>query len=138
MVHLSKLAVGIGGVGHLAQVQAERLAQTGRLHHLTRLAPRRVEALVSGGSIYWVIAGAMQARQLVTAVEPASRDDGTLCAALILDPALVRVEVRTVRAFQGWRYLEASDAPADRAGDAGDGADVPEAMRRTLVSLGLL
>jgi hypothetical protein len=140
MVHLSKLAVGIRDPAHLAIVQGERLRQEGTLRHRTRMAPRRADELVEGGSIYWVIAGTMLARQRVVAVESAQRDDGTACAALHLDTALMAVAPRLVRAFQGWRYLETADAPPDVASLAmpqGAGA-LPEAMMHELRLLALI
>jgi hypothetical protein len=140
MVHLSKLAVGIRDVTHLQSVQSRRLADEGQLYHRTRLAPRRIDELLAGGSIYWVIAGLMQARQRVLAVEPSRREDGAPCAGLRLEPVLVLVAQRPVRPFQGWRYLEHADAPSDRTTlESGHGENViPEAMRRTLAQLGLL
>ena len=49
------------------------------------------------------------------------------------------VESRPCRPFQGWRYLEAKDAPSDLSREAAAGiADMPEAMRRELAQLGLL
>jgi hypothetical protein len=56
----------------------------------------------------------------------------------VLDPELVPVRGRTMRAFQGWRYLNAADAPPDSAA-AGDAvATLPEALRRDLATLCLL
>jgi hypothetical protein len=140
MVHLSKLAVGIRDVSHLSRVQAQRIGIDGVLRHRTRMAPKRGAELLDGGSIYWVIAGAMLARQRLIGLEPAARDDGTPCVALRLDPALVPVMPRVVRAFQGWRYLEPSEAPADltAAASAAGTESLPEALRRALVALALL
>ena len=42
------------------------------------------------------------------------------------------------RAFQGWRYLEAKDAPRDLSRAAPGAAKMPEQMRRELRELGLL
>lgn len=137
MVHLIKLAVGIRDVAHLAAVQAER-GKTPPLRHRTRNGPKRAAELVDGGSIYWVVAGAVLVRQRITDIVPDRWDDGSKCAGLILDPALVRVAARPVKAFQGWRYLEAADAPPDLAALSGADAELPDALRRALAALGLL
>ncbi|HJS33207.1 MAG TPA: DUF1489 family protein [Alphaproteobacteria bacterium] len=50
----------------------------------------------------------------------------------------MRVVPRGMRAFQGWRYLEASAAPAD-LGERKDGlVDMPPQMIDALRELGLL
>jgi hypothetical protein len=43
-----------------------------------------------------------------------------------------------MRAFQGWRYYEAKDAPPDIDETQPGFAEMPETMRRELASLGLL
>ena len=73
---------------------------------------------------------------------PDTSDDGTPCCGLHLDPTLVGVQLRPVKAFQGWRYLAAADAPPDRPqglAEAQEGFEaMPAAMRRELAELGLL
>jgi len=64
-------------------------------------------------------------------------DDGSKCCGLHLDPALVRVEPRAKKAFQGWRYLDAADAPPD-LNAAPVATDMPDSMRRALTALALL
>lgn len=137
MLHMAKLAVGIRDIAHLRQVQAQRLAARAPLRHQTRNAPRRASEITDGGSIYWVIAGAMLVRQRILAIVPDHWDDGSRCTGLVLDPAHVQVEGRPVKAFQGWRYLEADDAPPDLAETEAPGA-LPPAMRLQLRALGLL
>ncbi len=137
MLHLIKLAVGIRDPAHLAEVQALRATQDGFVRHTTRQTPRRDQALLAGGSLYWVIGGTLCVRQPLAAIEPAVREDGVACAALVLRLGLVRVAPRRVRAFQGWRYLRAEDAPPDSA--AADGAeDLPESLRAALLALALV
>lgn len=138
MVHMLKLAVGIRDIAHLRQVQAIRLATRPPLRHQTRNAPRRAAALTNGGSIYWVIAGTLLARQRILDIVDDQWDDASRCTGLVLDPALVQVEGRPVKAFQGWRYLEDADAPPDLdARDMLPGA-MPPALRNELRSLCLI
>ena len=51
---------------------------------------------------------------------------------------MIRVSPRPKRPFQGWRYLSASDAPADLDRAAPGARHMPEQMRRELRELGLL
>ena len=140
MLHLTKLAVGIADLPHLATVQARRAADEPPLRHRTRNFPRRAGEVVAGGSIYWVIAGAMIVRQRVVAIERDRWQDGSACAALILDPELVPLEARATKPFQGWRYLAAEAAPPDlRTGPPAKGeAALPPKLRQELRALGLL
>ena len=134
MMHLMKLAVGVRDPAHLRALQTQREPP---LQHLTKQMPRRAAEIVDGGSLYWVIAGSMLVRQRVLWVEPAVRIDGSACAAIGLDAALVPVCGRPVRAFQGWRYLGSDAAPADLSAQP-DEATVPEALARELRALCLL
>ncbi len=145
MLHLTKLCVGIRDIAHLAEVQAARQAAGVALRHLTLSMPRRAEEVLEGGSLYWVIAGAMVVRQRLTGIVPATREDGSNGTALMLDPVLVAVAARPTRPFQGWRYLAPEAAPPDlanrtpgRGRAARELAALPAALRRELESLCLL
>lgn len=140
MLHLMKLAVGIRDLAHLAERQAARAVSDPPLRHQTRMFPRRAAEIVDGGSIYWVIAGAMLVRQRIVEIRQEAWDDATTCAGLILDPTLVQVEARPTRPFQGWRYLSAEDAPPDLTAtpQGREVAAMPPALRKELASLGLL
>jgi hypothetical protein len=138
MLHLIKLAVGIRDVAHLAAVQRARAASDPPLRHQTRSFPKRAADILDGGSIYWVIQGAVVVRQRIVDIREERWEDGTKCAGLVLDPQLVPVEATRMRAFQGWRYLSAEDAPADlRLGDAPSN-EMPASLRRALRDLSLL
>ncbi|HQT40124.1 MAG TPA: DUF1489 domain-containing protein [Acidocella sp.] len=140
MLHLIKLAVGVRDIAHLAQIQAGRAVADPPLRHQTRNFPKRAEEIVTGGSIYWVIQRAVVVRQRVLEIRRDTWDDGSACAGLVLDPALVRVAARAMKPFQGWRYLSAADAPPDiGAGGAVSGVDaLPADMRLALTHLALL
>ena len=144
-LNLIKLCVGCDSVEELNVWQDGRLRQMKRdgvlpeLFHRTFQMPKRREELLDGGSLYWVIKGVVQARQRLVDIREGTKDDGTPCATLVLDRALVPVRPMPRRAFQGWRYLTSDDAPADLAGGKGDGlAEMPPKLRRELVELGLL
>ncbi len=133
-----KLAVGVRDIAHLRQIQAVRQASTPPLRHQTRSFPRRAAEITDGGSLYWVIAGAIVVRQRITDIIEDRWDDGTRCAGLVLSAELVPVAARPTKAFQGWRYLTPEDAPADLDRAAADDGTLPDALRRTLQGLGLL
>jgi hypothetical protein len=125
-------------IAHLAEIQRLRASREAPLRHQTRNKPKRAGELCAGGSIYWVIAGVLQARQRVTAIVDEHWEDGSSCAGLVLDPSLVRVEARAIKPFQGWRYLPPSDAPADIPDASVHGDSLPQEMRLALARLALL
>jgi hypothetical protein len=132
-LHLIKLAVGAQSLDDVKRWQESRPRP---LKHQTRNTPRRAAEIIDGGSIYWVINRLLVARQRILGVEEGVKD-GAACADLLLDPTLVQVQARAVKPFQGWRYLPASDAPADVV--AGTVLpELPEALRRDLTTLCLL
>jgi hypothetical protein len=143
-LHLIKLCVGCDSIRELEawieenRAQHLRLGRPYRQTHTTRMVPKRFEALIDGGSLYWVIRGHVACRQRLLAVDPFTDGDGIGRCHLVLEPVVVAVEPRPCRPFQGWRYLEPKNAPRDLGASAGDLAAMPEALRRQLVDLGLL
>jgi hypothetical protein len=92
--------------------------------------------LLEGGSLYWVIKGQIAARQKLLELRPVKKDGIPHCG-LVYHKDLVPVRPRPRSAFQGWRYLDAGEAPPDLAIAKGD-TKLPEALRRELAALGLL
>lgn len=141
-VHLLKLCVGVDSVEQLAASQLRRRAgQSEEVNvHVTRNTPRRADEVLDGGSLYWVIRRRILVRQRIVRLQAIEGADGRTRCGLVLAPELVPVEARPHRPFQGWRYLEAADAPADLPVSAGDGIldPMPEHMIRDLRELGLL
>jgi hypothetical protein len=102
---------------------------------VTRMFPKRVDELLDGGSLYWVIKGGVLARQRIVGLEDVLSEDGVTRCAILLAPALVETQAQPRRAFQGWRYLKDEDAPSDLEG----GRDAaPPALRARLAELGLI
>jgi hypothetical protein len=137
-LHLIKLAVGVDDFDHLRALQKERRKERGRSCFFTRHMPKRVEELLDGGSIYWVIKGHVQARQRLLRFLPITGEDGQRSCAVVYDKALVPVVWQPKRAFQGWRYLDAKDAPADRPPTAAGDDELPPALAQELRMLGLI
>jgi hypothetical protein len=142
MLHLIKLCVGCDSLDDLASWQKQRLkekkakGQKPELVHVTRQTPKREAELLEGGSLYWVIKGQIAARQALVELRPLSVKGVAHCG-LVHHKDLIPVRPRPRAAFQGWRYLEAADAPPDLARLTGD-VKLPEALRRELAALGLL
>jgi hypothetical protein len=143
-VHIVKLCVGCDTVQDLKDWQDERLKQLKRagqmpeLCHRTLQAPRRREEVLDGGSLYWVIRGVILVRQRIIDLRPDTKDDGVACCGIVLERELVATRAQARRAFQGWRYLPATDAPADLRVVGEDEGDVPRAMRADLRELRLI
>lgn len=83
--------------------------------------------------------GLITVRQRIAGLENGTKEDGTPCCVVLLEPELIPVRPVPRRAFQGWRYLAADDAPEDLTGAAGDGlAAMPPRMRKALAELCLI
>ncbi len=139
-LHLLKMAVGIDDVEQLRAIRVQRRAERGGDWVYTRNRPRRAEAVLAGGSIYWVIRGQIRVRQRVAGLRAERDDNGRGYCLIEVDEALVPTVLRPWRPFQGWRYLAPADAPPDRPpGDpSGMSRPPPEAMLAELRALGLL
>ena len=97
---------------------------------------QRAKEITAGGSLYWVIKGQIRVRQRILRLDRREDEEGVWCA-IVLGRRLVRVRPTAHRPFQGWRYLEAGDAPPDLVkGEGGD--ELPEKLAAELRALGLL
>ena len=143
-LHLLKLCVGAESISDLEDWIAERQAQRrargepAEQLHTTRMVPKKIEEILDGGSLYWVIKGQISARQRLTDIRPFTDGEGIGRCHLVMEPVVVPVEPRPFRPFQGWRYLQVKDAPRDISERSGDLGVMPEQMRRELAELGLL
>ncbi|RTL50256.1 MAG: DUF1489 family protein [Bradyrhizobiaceae bacterium] len=143
-LHLVKLSVGATSVKDHRDWVNERVRQAkakglpAHHIHITRITPKRDVELLDGGSIYWVIRGEIAARQKLVAIEPFRDKDGIGRCRLVMQPKLIGVSPRPMRAFQGWRYLDPKSAPPDLGSAEASIARMPEPMKRELRELGLL
>ncbi len=143
-LHLIKLCVGCDLVADLEDWIKQKLKEKKRRGqkpehiHTTRMVPKRAEELADGGSLYWVIRGQVTCRERILDIRPFTDKDCIGRCRVVLDGKLVLVEPRPRSPFQGWRYLEAKEAPRDLSRAAPGAAKMPEQMRRALRELGLL
>jgi hypothetical protein len=144
-LHLLKMAVGVTSLDELRAARARRIVQLGGSWVYTRNHPRRAEAVLAGGSLYWVIRGRIRVRQRVTGFAAERDDKGRPYCLIAVDPTLVPTLARPWRPFQGWRYLTPADAPPDLSAigspkgieEEADGP-MPEHLAAELRALGLL
>lgn len=139
-LNMIKLSVGTESVDSLIAWQATPRVkgEDGLVRHVTRMWPRREAELLDGGSIYWVIQGAVQCRQRILRLDEVIGEDGIRRCALVLDPEIVRTVTALKRPFQGWRYLPAADSPSD-LGAQREGEDtLPPDLSAALADIGVL
>lgn len=137
-LHLIKLAVGADTIDDLQGWQNHLMQTYGKVFNTTRMVPKRLEELLDGGSLYWVIKRKIAVRQTILDIEPFTDNAGIKRCHIHLDPEMVRTRPQGRRPFQGWRYLQGSDAPSDLPKGVEVDADMPEALRAELTDLGLL
>ncbi|MBV8238115.1 MAG: DUF1489 domain-containing protein [Sphingomonas sp.] len=131
-LHLTKVAFGAAGVEDLAERLRVR-GEQGPVFLTTRYLPKRHEEIAGQGSLFWIIKHALVARSPILSFGEA--EGGRV--AIHIDPLLRLVHPRPKRAHQGWRYLEAADAPIDLAGGEAE-AVLPASLAGRLAELGLL
>ena len=127
-LHLIKLCVGVSEVGELTNWARQRRP----IVH-TRQTPKRAVEILDGGSLYWVIKGQVLVRQAILAIDTIEEGASSRCE-ILLDQTPYRTAPQPRRAFQGWRYFTADDAPVDLSNDAGE--DLPAELAVALRSLG--
>lgn len=131
-LHITKVAVGCDALSVLADRNDGRMLD-GEVPIWTRYRPKRSDEVI-GGSIYWIIKHRIVARQTILGFV---EDEAARKWMIRLDARLVTVRAQPRRAHQGWRYLEAADAPEDFAGGEGV-AEMPARLIEDLTELALL
>ncbi len=133
-LHLTRVAYGAASTAELVRRIADR-TEKGEVRLTTRFLPKRHEEITqSGGSLYWIVKHQIAARAIILRFEqtPEGRFD------IVLQARVIPVRPIPRRAHQGWRYLEATDAPEDLGGDSPETATLPEALLRELAELALI
>jgi hypothetical protein len=132
-LHITKVAFGATSLDQLAERLRQRAA-AGPVVVTTRYLPKRHEEIAGQGSLYWIIKHQLVARSPILAFGAAEAGR----VAIHIDPVPVPVQAQPRRAHQGWRYLEAADAPPDLATAASGIADLPPMLIGKLAELALI
>lgn len=139
-INLVKLCVGAEKVEDLEAWQRDRLSRgpDGKVRHVTRMWPKRSEALLSGGSLYWVFKGVILARQRILRLDEVPDGEGRTRCGIVLETPVIRTRPAARKPFQGWRYLAPEDAPADLpVGRTGE-AQLPRHLEDALDAMGVV
>ena len=133
-LNLTKVAFGCVEIDTLRDRLAGR-AVDGTTFVTTRYKPKRAGEVI-GGSLFWIVKHRLIARSPILGFDDEAEPGRVR---ILLDAALLPVRAAPKRAHQGWRYLEAADAPADLGGAEADGiAALPGAMVAELSALMLI
>lgn len=128
-LHMIKLCVGVSDVEWL-----ETRAASGQpLVVHTRMTPKRAAQIEDGGSLYWVIKGSIACRQPIVDITTLGEGKDSRCE-ITLEPRVIRTAPMARRPFQGWRYFEPKEAPADI--DMLEAGEAPDELVRQLRELG--
>lgn len=128
---LTKVAFACRDLAMLQERIAGRAVE-GEVRVVTRMRPKRAAELI-GGSLYWIVKHRLIARQEILRFE--DREDGRID--IICSATLVMVSPMLRRAHQGWRYLEADEAPSGDGDNSGVGA-LPADLYGRLAALALV
>lgn len=129
---MTKIAFGAASAASLRE-WLESHAPLGEARLTTRYMPKRHEEM-AGGSLYWIFNKAIIDRSPLIGF----MDNGQGRHWIRVEPRLIAVQSIPRRAHQGWRYLEAADAPADLGEGMSEADLMPAEMLGELARLGLV
>jgi hypothetical protein len=133
-LHITKVAYGATCLKDLTDRVAVRAAVEGRMFMTTRYIPKRHMEITGKGSLFWIIKHQLVARAPILGF----RETGDGKWDILLEPCVIAVHPKSRRAHQGWRYLEAADAPADLIGSDVTGDILPAELASNLAELSLI
>lgn len=145
-VNLLRPCVGIDSPRALYENQIASRQIMGADHNrynyfTTRNTPKRANEILNGGSVYWIVKGAIIMRQTIVDIETLVDNNNKKYCLITKDPEIMLVKPMPYRAMQGWRYLESEKAPDDLYPfdpDQTPEDEVDPKMAKELAELGLL
>ncbi len=100
----------------------------------TRYLPKRLDEM-DGASLYWIHSNILVGRSPILGF----MENGQGRYWIRLEPRLIPIRQSPKRAHQGWRYLDAKDAPPDLGNGEDTGQDdMPPKLLGELMRMGLV
>ncbi|WP_448578714.1 DUF1489 family protein [Thermaurantiacus sp.] len=131
-LHLTRVAYACQTLEEIAEARDRFAITLPDGTRATRISSRRTPRRdLTGGSLFWIIAHRLVARQAILGIAQGPERDG---CEMFLSLDLIPVEPIAFRSHQGWRYLAQDLAPPDLQPDT---AALPHSLRRELATLGL-
>lgn len=130
-LHLTKVAYGAQSLEELHGWFATR-GEEALL--TTRYLPKRHAEIAGLGSLYWIYKHQLVCRSPI--LRFAEAEGGR--THIVISTRLIDVVPRPCRAHQGWRYLDAADAPEDLDAALAAGDVLPGALAADLARLALV
>lgn len=130
-LHLTKVAYGATSLEDMRSWFASR-GEEALL--TTRYLPKRHAEIVAGGSLFWIYKHQLVMRSPILRFTEAEGGK----THIVISTRLIPVHPLPKRAHQGWRYLEANDAPVDLGVGEQAGEVMPGELAGVLAKLGLV
>jgi len=130
-LHLTKVAFGAKSLEDMRGWFATRGEEA---FLTTRYLPKRHAEIADGGSLYWILKHQLVCRSPI--LRFAEAEGGR--THIVIAARLIDVAPCPRRAHQGWRYLEAADAPADLDAALAEGDVLPGHIAADLARLALV
>jgi hypothetical protein len=112
-----RTGVGVDSIHHLHDIQSSYrhiVHQKQDCAFLTtRRTPTRVNDLINGGSVYWIIKRQICARQIIVDIQTLKDEEDKNYCVILMDKKLILTQPLNHRHIQGWRYLPPEKAPTD-------------------------
>jgi hypothetical protein len=144
-INFLRTGVGVESVHHLYEIQsAYRYIKHEGKHHAfleTRRTPTRVNEMLNGGSVYWIIKRQICVRQTIADIQTLKDMEGKAFCRIIMVPELILTSPVAHRHIQGWQYLMPEKAPQDLYAfdpKSHEDNDIDPIMAEELSEIGLL
>ena len=143
-VNLLKPAFRVNDIHEFARRQKNFYMRTedGEILYPVRTTrrPARIDDLLNGGSVYWVVKNQISCRQEIMDIAeiPPDTPEDKAVYLFLCDPKIILTQPLPQKHFQGWRYLKPDRAPKDRGVFDENQKRPPPEMEKDLTELGLL